>query len=226
MAARKASKKTTKKTSVKTERVSKVEVKENKRINLTLRQKLLLLGLVLVVGLLIYSVKDLFVAATVNGYPLSRLSVVRELEKQGGQQVLDNLINEMIIVQKARQANITVSTSDIDTKIEEVKKQIEAQGQDLDTLLATRGMSQEDLRKQLKTQIYLEKLLEDKVSVNDEEINSFLTTNKEYMPEGLSDDEYKQLATQEIKQGKISNEYATWLEEAKTNSSINYFVDY
>lgn len=226
--AKAVTKKSVKKTPVKSKAqrtpVVKAEVGDVKK--LSPRKKLLLLGLVLVLGLLIFSAKDLLIAATVNGYPVSRLSVVRELEKQGGKQVLDNLVNEMIIAQEARKAKIVVGEADIDAKVNEVKSQIEAQGQDLDTILSSRGMSQDDLRKQLKTQIYLEKLLESKISINDEEINAFLETNKEFMPEGLSDDEYKNLAQNELKQQKLSAQYGTWLEEAKANSSVNYFVDY
>ena len=120
-----------------------------------MRKRLFIFVVVLALAYVLFSSKDLFVAATVNGYPLSRVSVVRELEKQGGKQVLDNLISEMLVSQEARKANITVTDADIDAKVSAIKEQMSAQGQDIDALLATQGISQADFRDQIKVQLYV-----------------------------------------------------------------------
>ena len=53
-----------------------------------------IIGLILVA---LFYFKGTFVAATVNGSPISRLSVVSQLEKEGGKNVLDSLITEKLI---------------------------------------------------------------------------------------------------------------------------------
>ena len=48
---------------------------------------------------LAYVSKSVFFAAFVNGKPISRLGVVRDLEKSYGQQMLDNLVTKELINQ-------------------------------------------------------------------------------------------------------------------------------
>lgn len=208
------------------ETVETVDEKVRSRRSFTGAQKAVFLVFVLALAFVAYSAKDLLIAATVNGYPLSRLSVVSELEKQGGQQVLDNLINEMLISQEAKKANISVTDNDVDIKVEEVRAQVSAQEQNLDDLLSSRGMTMDDLKKQLRTQIYIEKLLADKINVTDDEAKSFLETNKTYLPAGLSEEEYANLAREELKQQKLSTEFSTWITDIKASAKINYFVEY
>jgi parvulin-like peptidyl-prolyl isomerase len=151
---------------------------------------------------------------------------VRELEKQGGRQVLDNLISEALIVQEARKAGIVITEADIDAKAAEVKEQLSSQGQDLDSLLATQGMSQERFRYQIKTQLYIEKLLKDKIEITDEQINQFIETNKSFLPTDLDEEGLKNLARQELTQQGLSSQFSVWIAEVKKNSNINYFVQY
>lgn len=209
-------------------RVSKVETTDSSpaRVGMTLRRKLFLIIIVLALAYVLFSSKDLFVAATVNGFPLSRISVVRELEKQGGKQVLDNLVSEMLIAQEARKAGITVSAEDIDAKVNSLKEQMSAQGQDIDALLATQGISQEEFRDQIKTQLFVEKLLTDKISITDEKVAEFIETNKAYLPTDLDEEALKKLAREELTQQELSTQYSTWISEIKQNSDINYFVEY
>ena len=201
------------------------EVRETKG-RLSMRKKLLIIGIVLVGAYVVFSAKELLIAATVNGYPISRVSVVRELEKKSGKDVLENMITELLITQEAKKANITVSSDELNAKIEDIKTQVKSQGQDLDTLLSAQGMTQEEFSKQIKIQIYVEKLLGDKVTVNDEDIEKFIETNKAYLPEGKSEDELKEIAKKELIQQGLSTKFSEWLTEVKTNAKINHFVDY
>lgn len=194
--------------------------------SLTKKQKLLVAGGVLVAIFLLFLGRGLFVAATVNGVPVSRLEVIKELEKQGGQQVLDTIINEKLILQEAKKANLAVTDEEINSKIEGFKEQLTSEGQDFDSLLELQGISAEDFREQVMLQLYLEKLLSDRVQLTEEEVNSFLEANRDFMPAGLSDDEMKQLAEEELKQQKLSTEFAAWLPELKANANINYLVEY
>lgn len=229
MAARKATiKKAPRRRVIKAESVSDFKESEMtpRKSLMPWRRKLIIAAVVLALVYFLFSSKDLFVAATVNGYPISRVSVIRELEKQGGQQVLDNLISKTIISQEARKAGINVSESDIDAKVGEIKTQLSAQGQDVDALLSAQGVSQEDFRDQIKTQIYVEKLIGQNVNITDEQINEFIKTNKDFLPADLDEEGLKSLARQELTQQELTTKYSSWIAELKQKADINYFVEY
>ncbi len=228
MAAKKAGKATKVRARKIVKAVQEVSVVESKpaKSRMSLRKKLFFIIVVLAVVYVLFSSKDLFVAATVNGYPIARISVVRELEKQGGQQVLDNLINEAIISQEARKTGTVVAEADIDTKVNEIKEQMNAQGQDVDSLLAAQGISQDEFRDQIKTQIYVEKLLSGSISITDEQVSEFIETNKAFLPTDLDEEGLKNLARQELTQQELSGQFSTWIADKKQNADINYFVEY
>lgn len=193
---------------------------------LSRKQKFIIAGGALLAIALLISGRGIFVAATVNGTPVTRLEVIRELEKQGGKQVLDSLINEKLILSEARKKNAGATESEIDAKIEKFKEQLSAQGQDYDTVLELQGVKSEELRKQVRIQVILEKLLADRVSVSDDEIAKFIETNKSFMPENMNEDQLKNLAREELIQQKLSGEYANWLNEIKASAKVNYLVEY
>src|SRR5690349_14247110 len=60
---------------------------------------------ILALGALLYVGRGLFVAAVVNGQPISRISVIKETEKQSGKQALDTIVRNTLIEQEARKAN-------------------------------------------------------------------------------------------------------------------------
>jgi len=69
-----------------------------------------LIGLLVVVLVVAaFLLKGLFIAALVNGQPISRFTVISELEKQSGKQALTSLVNQTLIFQEAKKKNITVS---------------------------------------------------------------------------------------------------------------------
>ncbi len=76
---------------------------------------------VLVIAAVLYYIKGWFFAAVVNGQPVSRLAVVNQLEKTGGKQTLDSLINQSLILQEAKKLKITVSNKEVDDEIKRIK---------------------------------------------------------------------------------------------------------
>ena len=49
--------------------------------------------------LVLFLLKSVFIAAIVNGQPVWRIPLIRNLEKQGGKQVLNSLITNILIYQ-------------------------------------------------------------------------------------------------------------------------------
>lgn len=182
-------------------------------------------AIALILGTLFYS-KGFFIAATVNGSPISRLAVIGELEKQGGKQALESLITERLIEAELQKNNIIVSDADIDTEIKKLEEQVASQGGTLEEALTAQGMSMEILRTQIKTQKGLEQLLADKVMVTDEELATAMESAKGSAPDGMTDEELKTAIVEQLKQQKFQGEAQKWVAELTTNADIKYFVTY
>jgi len=100
-------------------------VKKNITSNLIVRpqKKTFFLGLIflLVLGLIYFSVR-FFLVASVNGQLIDRLTIIKELEKQGGKKTLDVVILKTLINQEAKKRKVTVSQKDIDAEIQKIER--------------------------------------------------------------------------------------------------------
>jgi parvulin-like peptidyl-prolyl isomerase len=186
---------------------------------------LIIIGVLLLVTILVLS-KDLFVAALVNGQPISRWKILKKSEEAQGGQILDSLVTDQLIKQEAQKQGIKINEDEVDQQIEEIKASIQEQGQDFDTLLSMQGMTLEDLKGRIRIQKMVEQLLGSEVEVADEEVDQYLEDNKEFLPEDMSEEEMKEQARQQLEQQKLSEKYQSWLDELKEKAKINYFVDY
>lgn len=192
---------------------------------LTKPQKIILIAII-AAGLLVYLVKDLFVVAMVNGKPISRLAVIRELESRGGKQTLDSLVTQTLILQEAEKNSISVNDEEVEGEISKIKSDLEKQGQNLEQALSSQGMTEEDLRKQVKVQKTVEKILGDKVQVTDEEVDSYIQTSGFYEEGQEATNEEKGQAKEQLKQQKLSQEFNNWLTQVKSEANITYFLEY
>jgi len=178
------------------------------------------------IAIFVYANLGLFVAGIVNGQPISRLRLVKELEKQGGNQVLDSLVTEKLIDQEAKKNGITVTQSDIDNEISAIEDQLKAQGTDLDTALAFQGQTREDLGQTLRVKIIVEKILGNKISVTEDEIKSYFEENKTSFPANSTLESVKDQITSILSQQKLTDEYQKWLSEIKANSKVDLLVNF
>ncbi len=198
-----------------------------KKINsITPKSRLLRIFLLLIVllGILFFS-KSLFIAATVNGKPISRLTLIRELEKQGGKQTLDSLITKELILSEASKQKIVVSDDQVNQEIEKISKQIQDQGSSLEAVLASQEQTLETLRENIKIQKTLETLLKDKIQVSDDEIKNYYEQNQQYYPDSKYEDIKEDLKRQ-LTQEKLVNEYQNWISKLKSEANIRYFVNF
>lgn len=182
--------------------------------------------IVIILAVLVFSFKGLFVAALVNGEPITRIAVLSELEKQGGKQALASLVNQALILQEARKKNVQVSQAEIDKAVKQIEDSLKTQGQNLDTALAIQGMTKQDFQMQLKLRNLVEKLLADKIAVTDKEIAEYIEKNKDTFPTNLKEPEIKKSVEQQLKQQKLASSSQAWLQELNKNAKINYFVNY
>jgi foldase protein PrsA len=118
-------------------------------------------------------------AATVNGVAIStdRLSEMTKAQlgqqqmaaqqqgQQGSQdiegatrQALEGLIQFQLVLDGARKAGITIDESDVDARMEQLKQQVAAQGQNYEQLLEARQLSENILRDQQRVQLAVDLL--------------------------------------------------------------------
>ena len=201
---------------------SKFEVlpKKTKLIILTI------LGAVLL-GIIIFLNRSLFVASVVNGEPISRLEVIRELEKQQGASVLGRLIDRKLILQESEKNNIEVTQDEIDKKKKEIIQQV-SNGDEANfaEILKSQGLSDEQFIEELRVQIMVEKMLSKNTEVTDEEFNKFLESNPDLLENSENQDETRAQLKEQLKQQKLQTEYTTWMENLRKNGDVIRFVSY
>ncbi len=189
------------------------------------KKTIVIVAIVLVVGILIYFSKSLFVAATVDGSPISRMSLISKLEKTSGKSLLDSLITEKLIENEVKARKIVISSSDVDMEIKKIEEQIATQGSTIEAALSEQGMTIEDLKKQIKLQKEAEKLVADKIGVTDEEVAKYIVDNKIEIPKGQEVVMNEQIKAQLSSQA-LGTAIQSLITELKTKAKINYFVKY
>lgn len=190
------------------------------------RSYLIIIVVILFIAGFLFFFKSIFVAAYVNGKPISRLDIIKRLEKQGGKRELDMIIDQTLIEQEAQKRKIIISSNDIDKQYNLIKTNNESQGKNLDQLLSAQGMTVYDLRNQIKIQLMLEKMLDKDIRVTDDEVNKFIEEKKASIPESMKTDEVKKIASNQLKQQKLNQKAQEFVQKLRKNAKINYFVNY
>lgn len=188
-----------------------------------LSPSLIIVFLVLVILLSgLYYFKNQFISVTVNGQPIWRLTLIKELEKQSGQATLENLVTKTLILQEAKKQKVVISQEEIDQKMKELEDNFTNQGQNLDQLLEAQNMTRTQLREQIEVQLIIERVVSQNVEVTDEEITAYFEANTDYFPEGSDLESVKEEIKQQLQQQKSSDQVQSWLDALRENAQINY----
>ncbi len=207
--------------------VEKTVRTKKKKLNLKkYRKSVMIAAAILALLGAAYQYKGVFVSAVVNGTPISRLSVVRELEKQAGSQALDRLITKKLVDDEVERRNIVVAPSDIDAEVKKIEDSVTKQGGTLKEALDQQGMTEEDLREQLLLQKKLEKLLGDRIEVTDDEVTRYMAQGDGLAPSGISDADFRDQIREQLKGQKFNEEVGKWIAAAKAKASIRYYAEY
>ncbi len=190
------------------------------------KSKLILIPVVLLVAVVIFYFKGLFIAAVVNGKPISRLSVIHQLEKEGGKQVLDNLVVNNLILQEANKEKVTVTSTEVSGQVNKITENLKTSGQSLDTALSSQGMTKKDLEDQVKLQILVQKMASKDISVADKDAQDYFDKNKSSYPKGTKFESVKDQIKSDLQQQKMNQAIQSWIANLKSKAKINYFVSY
>lgn len=194
-----------------------------KRLNIG-RKKIVVLLVLFLLASVLYYFKGLLVVAVVNNRPIWRLSVIRQLEKQGGKTTLDSLITEALILQESQRQKVVVSNEEIDEAIKQIEASLNKQGQNLDQLLVTQGLTRQDFRKQIRLQKIVEKILLKEIQVTEADIKTYYDENQSSFAKDKKFEDLKENIKGQLEQQKLQEKAQEWIQSLYDKAKINYFV--
>lgn len=105
--------------------------------------------------------------------------------QQYKKQVVDNLVSEKILLQKATELNLKPSDDEINKKVDDTinqyKSQYSEEGQ-FESVLQQSGMTEDDLRESIKKQVTVKPVIDDimkDISVSDDDVQNYYNENKD-----------------------------------------------
>lgn len=177
-----------------------------------------LVAVVLGVLVIYFGGKGYIVAAMVNGKPVFRWDVNREMTTRFGAQTLENIISERLIADAATAKKVSVSQQEITAKTNAVVASL-GPNVKLDDLLKYQGMTKNDFEHQIQLQLTVEKILGKDVAVNDKEIEEYIGKNKETMT-ATGEAALRGEAREALRSQKINEKMQPWFEELKKNATV------
>ncbi len=114
--------------------------------------------------------------ATVNGQPISQAAFQARLEASPvARQVLQQMVQDTLIEQYAKNNNISVSDADVAAREEQLKANFPAGS--WDEMLKARGLTEDDVRSALREQLILDKALSKDVTITPAQIQAYFNKN-------------------------------------------------
>src|SRR3972149_2390345 len=164
--------------------------------------------IVLLTLLVLFFGKSFFVAAVVNGTPIGRINILKQLEKQGGADVLTSLIEKSLIFQEAKKQGVKVTDADVESQISSIEEILKAQELTLEDALSARGQTKAELEEQVKIQKLVEAILGGKINISEEDTKTYFDENKDLLEEGATLESVTEDIKAQLYQQKLNEEYS------------------
>lgn len=182
------------------------------------------IGVVILIAVAL-AAKSFLIAAMVDGVPISRLKVIEELERQGGQGVLDSLITERLVLDEAKEKGVTVTDQELEDELTILKDGVTQMGGTFEAALAERGFTEDSLRHGILVQLTLKKLVADIIVVTNEDIDQYILESEIEISEEESA-QFRESLQQQLQEEKFSQEAPGFIEKLRAEADIEYLVNY
>jgi len=178
--------------------------------------------IILILALIILAlfINKFCVVATVNGQPIFRHTYYRELEKLDNKQTLTQKANEILVLQEAAKQKISIKKEEIESQIATIEAQLKAQNQTLEAALASQGLTKAELERQIVIQKLIEKMANAEVKITDEDIQAYITENKEYLPANTNTAEVKESIRKQLENTAQTEAFEKWFTELQKRSNV------
>ncbi|MCL5113712.1 MAG: hypothetical protein M1372_00900 [Patescibacteria group bacterium] len=173
---------------------------------------------------LAFFLKKQLIVASVNGQPIYRLTLINELEKQGGKKVLDGLVTNSLILQEAKRRNITINEAETNLELKKIDENLKKQGQSLEQALSLQGVTLQAVKKNIELNLIMKKLLAGKTSVSDKEVSDYIEKNKKSIPEDAKPEDTKNQVRQQLEQQKFQEKGQEFIKSLQDKAKINYYL--
>lgn len=120
------------------------------------------------------------VVAEVNGEEISKDELYNLMLQQNGPQVLDALIIEKIVEFEVDKKDIEITEEDIQAEIDTMKDYYGGEEQ-FAMALAQSGLTEEDMKEDINTNLRLKKLVDPYIEISDEDIEAYFEENKDQL---------------------------------------------
>ncbi len=165
--------------------------------------------------------KSLFIAATVDGSPISNFELQSRLNQQYRDQTLTQMVNEKIVMDEAKKKGIVISPTDVNNQIASLEKSVGG-ATALDGLLAQQGETRSSLVDQVRIQLTIEKMYSGEASVSASEVQQYIDQNKDQMQATDAAGQQKE-AEDALKQQKLTQIFQTKFQQLKQAAQIRIF---
>lgn len=184
----------------------------------TLTLALVVLG----IALLTYKVGPYFVPAMIGYSPVTRFEVWERMETSYGAQTLDDLVNEKILDNAIAKSGIKIDQAKVDEQLKNLETQFESAG-GLDAALEQRGLTKQDLIKQISTQLSVEEILKDKIQPTEDDVKRVFEEGSKTTYKDKKLEDVSASIKDELTQSKLREEFLTWFETVKADAKIKSF---
>jgi len=162
------------------------------------------------------------IVARVNGVAITRIDYIKAMERLGGKQTLETMIDDTLILNEGESKGVKIDQKMIDEEIAKIEERLKVQNQTLDTALAAASMTKADLIKQIKMKKIQDILSAPKSEITQAQIDEFLKTNKSMLPVGKSKEELATLAKQQLTAEASQSAASEWLNKIRESAKIDY----
>ncbi|WP_252183421.1 foldase protein PrsA [Rossellomorea vietnamensis] len=196
-----------------------------------------LIGSVVVVSLIItgFIFSKGEVVAKVGNNSISKDDLYTMMVDQYGEAALDTLIANKIVELESDEKDIKVKDSEIEAELETLKSSYE-NDEAFNEALTSSGASMESVKENIRSYLLTEKLLNDRVTITDDQIKEYFEANKETFAQQeqvqashiLVEDE---AAAKEVKKklddggdfAQLAKEYSTDSSNAESGGELGFF---
>jgi foldase protein PrsA len=123
------------------------------------------------------------VVATVNGKPITYGELVRELERTRGASVLLDLLDESLVLAEAEKRKLTLTQQEKDGGLERAAARVGSM-RDLEMQLQRRGIPMDAYRRQIETDLLLDKIALQEAKVPDQEAAAYYDAHRDEFKRG------------------------------------------